>query len=136
MEKEKNKMMSVKESVKKEEQLKKIHQSNGFSRDTWNLLVHDTNIDVALAMFEKYLENLKDSEKLLETSKLPTDSETIYRVVHKLSSTSEILGYVDFGKQCRALQKAIKENLINNSTEDLLTLIKQKIKTLQHQTKI
>jgi len=130
MEKEKNKMMSV----KKEEQLQKIHQSNGFSKDTWNILVDDTSLSVALAMFEKYLENLKQSEDLLENSRFPTDSEIIYKVAHKLSSTSEILGYVEFGKQCRALQKAIKENLINNSTEDLLTLIKQKIKEIQHQT--
>ena len=95
-----------------------------FSLQSWNLLVEETTPDVALSMLEKYIDNLREASNQIHGITLSTDSTMILKVVHKLSSTSEILGLLEFSKKCRNLQKLIKENRLDDEAENLYTQIR------------
>lgn len=101
-----------------------------FSNENWNLLIEETTLEVALSMLEKYIENLHQANQQIQDLQLSKDSETLLKIVHKLSSTSELIGLIEFSQKCRNLQKMIKERRITEESEKVLIQIKTEIQNI------
>ncbi len=110
--------------------IEKLQEQVGFSHQNWQLLLEDTNSEVAASMLEKYIESLSQANHQIQNMNLKDDSEFILRIVHKLSSTSELIGFLSLAKKCRNLQKIIKENSFDQNTENLLADIKIEITSI------
>ncbi len=102
---------------------------NGFKndpclvQDNIQTLVGDTDETTALRILARFVETLDEIKKVFETSVKAAQFESVWMLCHKVSSSSELLGFVDFSNHARRLEKEIKDAKVISKTKAESSLV-------------
>ena len=80
-----------------------------FDEKSLHALVEDTNPQVALEVTLSFQQNIQASQTQIESALIENDFETIWKAMHKLAGTAELVGYTHFGRYSRLLSHKIKD---------------------------
>jgi len=80
-----------------------------FDEKSLNALIDDTNPQVALEVTLSFQQNIQNSQKIIDKALLEQDIDSIWKAIHKISGTAELVGYTRFGRYSRQLSHKIKD---------------------------
>lgn len=89
---------------------------NGFNGDSQLTqesiltLVSETDETTALRIIARFVETLDEIKKVFELSALSEKWDPVWMLCHKVSSSAELLGFMDFSHNARLLGKEIKDS--------------------------
>lgn len=116
---------------------KKLKSSNQFNIATFEKLKEDTSELVALKILAKFLVTFKECLGIIETGKnIPLEKENIWKALHKISGTSELIGLNKIGSKSRQLSHLIKNTCEQSFYTDDLELYIQEAKSIELELKI
>lgn len=96
---------------------------NGFNGDSQltqesiQTLVSDTDETTALRILARFTETLDEIKKVFELSTQTEQMDPVWMLCHKVSSSAELLGFVDFSNKARQLGKEIKDSNISTASK-------------------
>lgn len=113
--------------------LDQVGQKEGFEKAKMMQLYEDTNSETVLKILARYHETLVESIQKIETALVSNDNESIWRAMHKIAGSAELLGFVSYGHEARNLSHEIKDSSIHPTSNKKISefLVKtKKIKSL------
>lgn len=84
--------------------------SNLFDKLVFSKLVQDTSLDVSLNILNHYQLTLNDCIQDIDQGMMSGDNELIWKSLHKVSGSAELLGFQKFGVSTRRLSKSLQAN--------------------------
>ncbi len=101
-----------------------LSQYKGFDEQAFLQLCEDTDFETAFQILQRFNDNLKQSASSLKVSLSSEDADAAWKVCHKLAGSSELLGFIKFGKFARDLSHQIKASPdINSFTGELESMV-------------
>lgn len=102
--------------------LKNFLRDSDFNSDNFMNLVSDTDENTALRILARFTESLNDIKNIFNQSLTTHDFEPVWMSCHKVSSSAELLGFIDFSNEARRLGLIIKD--VNSDKEYILLNVK------------
>ena len=81
---------------------------NEFDQHSFKNLYHDTNEETVIKMLAHFQANLLDTTEQLQLGLATDNLEIIWKAIHKMAGTSELLGFKNFAINSRALSKQVR----------------------------
>lgn len=82
--------------------------NNEFDSVAIKNLLQDTGEETVIKMLAHFQENLFDSSEQIKNGLNSDNVEMVWKAMHKLAGTSELLGFKNFSVQSRQLSKLVK----------------------------
>ncbi|MBX7231458.1 MAG: hypothetical protein K1X29_05175 [Bdellovibrionales bacterium] len=115
----------------------KLKSSNEFNISTFERLKNDTSELVALKILAKFLVTFKECLRVIESGKdIDFEKENIWKALHKISGTSELIGLNNIGRRSRQLSHIIKNSVEKGFYSDDLNLYIRQAKSIELELKI
>lgn len=103
-----------------------------FNADLFEQLCSDTTEATAYKILGKFFENLKSSETQMMEALAADDSESVWKICHKLSGSAELLGFKYFGDYSRELSHQIKASRDLDQFQPELKMLCKDIKDISN----
>lgn len=81
---------------------------NEFDQHSFKNLYHDTSEDTVIKMLAHFQVNLFDTTEQLQLGLATDNLELIWKAMHKMAGTSELLGFKNFAIESRTLSKQVR----------------------------
>lgn len=79
-----------------------------FDQHSFKNLYHDTSEETVIKMLAHFQENLLDTTEQLKLGIATDNLEIIWKAMHKMAGTSELLGFKNFAIESRLLSKQVR----------------------------